>query len=257
MKRVVFYGSFLFVFIFGGINISGQCVPIAAGPTVPALPVGVTHSQFLLPHDTAFKIVSAGAMTTSYDRTNDYMVFEVAQNVYFDSSYVSGGVTQTVRCVAIAKGTKVFGKVDYAHKRTILNLAGKARIMVYVDSLQTDTGETVDIAFKELPAVYKSRHDIARPCKNDTSKQCITGRRARGDAVPGIANPLIKGYEEHLDDDATKQSIAVAAAGSLFSISGLSSFVSRPEALLKAGQVYDVVVKNDKTFWIKLPDPTK
>lgn len=207
----------------------------------------VVNHLFTLPSKQSFKITSTTGATSDYDRTGDYMAFSVAENVYVEDA------KKGIRCTIIPKDTRVFGRIDHVKQRTPFNINGKAQVYVYVDSIKLDSGLEIPIKFVIKSAMAMSDKKIVRPCKNDTGQDCITGRRSRRDVPNDLGQTGADIIVNHEDADNSTTTIVFTAIGSVLSSAGLGVLLNRPDAKIKAGQIFDVEVTKNVEIWLELP----
>lgn len=216
--------------------------------------------KVMLNTNSSIKLALSQDADSGYINSEDYIQFVVNDDVW---AYDNDG---RYRCVAIAKGTRVYGIVDYAKGRTPFRIKGRARLEVYVDNIMLVNGKSVEISFsgpyglypnpEQVAIINKRKEHVIRECKY-TKQNCIVGRLTRAAFAPGLVAAGAAGLVGFTNDDTTRAVAGLTLLSELGKASGVGDLVNGSNAAVKKEHVFEARTKEDKEFWVSFGAPKK
>ena len=266
MSKSILAVVFVSILSFSANAVSAQCSKLAnkqerllgtASAGAPD-PEGTMY-KVPLPANTRFIVSLDSDLSSANTKENDLVQFSVASDVY--ALYPNEAAAEKL-CVVIPKDTKIYGLVDFARSRYPFYIGGKAKLYVYLQSMQIRPGELISLDFAEpirehLAVSNQNRKDSLRDCKKNEGRKCITGRRAKLTFSPtivavgaGTAATLVK-------DDTTKALALLGLVQNLGNLSSVNDLVNPPNAELHSKTYYQVITGNDADIWVTIKQEKK
>lgn len=236
-----------------------------------------------LPEKATFKIALKASLTSAFNKHNDFVLFEVLDDVYTyeESPDVpkqdpKAPLMRMKRCTVIPKGTPVYGLVDRSKSKRFLGIGGKSQLKVYVrDILAPGARETIKIKFIDPSDTdhnkdLREKKPVTVPCETalDRDVSCIYGRRTDLSLIAPsksvLASVGTKYYDARLGEHPLARSDARWLAGfagfdALLTGSILVDLLKSKDAILQPNMIFEVQTREDLVVWasLKAPEPKK
>lgn len=213
-----------------------------------------------VPKFTSIKLIADDVYDSGTAKTEDYIPFTVAQDVYAedDVDQRDKAKPSKLRCVVIAAGTKVYGIVDYFKARSPFRLRGKARLYIYADSVRLSDTSEIKISFFPpeglTPSASARRNDKGvKDCEIDRKRRCIVGRLSRSTFQPSLVGAGAGGITTFIGEDTPNSIAALSLVQGLANATGVGELVNGSHSNLRQKQVFEAKTLENRFIWA----PTK
>lgn len=208
-----------------------------------------------------FKISLNTDLESGFSRTNDLVPFTIEENVYGKALVPVFPVNRPrelreYRCLVIPKTTRIYGVVDRARSSYPFWIGGKAKLYIAVTEFKLEDGTRIYINFRESDYYNGRSKPTTKPCEQDPSKNCITGRRKKvAFPTPAIAAATGVGLLFAEKDDTTRTIAGLTFLDALSTATGVDSLVNPPNATLKDKMIFNVSTLVPVKIWAPLTAP--
>jgi hypothetical protein len=154
------------------------------------------------------------------------------------------------KCLLIPKDSKIYGIADHANSSYPFNIKRKGKLLITLNHVKLESGDIIPLSLVETPEQGKERYhakSVIRDCRRYEKQNCIVGRRNNYQFPAGAIGDITSaGILLGLDTDNKYTPFLgfLSVFGAISKATGIEGFINPPNAVLKAGLIFEVQTLN-------------